>query len=215
MAEIRFTQSDGPIRLQFASHDAIIQGKGSISYKPHIRNLKAMLLGKPHKGKLRALDVIAKILAVLSAVGALGLFIWKWKEGASTPPFVSLGANVLSVALVGSLIGLGGVNLFSLEGRLSTSEELLAGNRNENEKQLHEMLRHIDEHFAILSRRCPFEEIFTPNHQLNGISRPGDPNFCVKCPLGIDQSSQQEDGLMHNCHVYHDLHVKWKRLASR
>jgi hypothetical protein len=45
--------------------------------------------------------------------------------------------------------------------------------------------------------------------------RPGNPNFCQKCPLGVDRVSDEDAGfLMHNCNVYHGLHQEWPLLPG-
>ncbi len=124
---------------------------------------------------------IATVVGVVSLLGALALAIWDWGTGGSAPPFVSIAAKALSVAFIGSLISLGGINIFSLKGELKALQqkpELIIG--------------------------CPFVPL-----SLYGVGHkdsPGNPRVCVKCPLGIVEVAGD---LIHNCKVYEQNHQRW------
>jgi len=114
--------------------------------------------------------------------------IWQWKRGSSTPAAVSISAKVFSVALVGSLFSIGGLNLFSLRAQIGAAQKL-----------------------AQSVRGCPFLPIFAGNPA--EIRRPGNPRFCIKCPLGVD-TIQNRDGLIHFCTAYPALHRAWRELPG-
>jgi hypothetical protein len=118
-------------------------------------------------------------------VTVAALLLWRWIAGGQVPAFVSVTAEVASFALLGSLVSLGGASLLSVQGAVAAESERI------------ETLQH----------RCPFETITLGRG--NG-REPGNPDFCVKCPLGIDTVGERERGfLMHNCGVYDGLHRRW------
>ena len=94
MAELKFTEDDGPIQLRLEDHDAIVEGKGLIRY---VRRgmLRYVMLQRLHRSTLlRFLDTITKVATIISLVGMVVLWIWKWQAGAAAPAFVSIASNV-------------------------------------------------------------------------------------------------------------------------
>lgn len=144
---------------------------------------------------LKVWDYASKIVSVLTGLASIFflIFLWTGNTSLGTLKVDSL-LTVFSFAFVGSLISIGGVNIFSINASL----------RKEKEK-IKKYVRSV--------KGCPFVPIIEikPNHELR---QPGNPRFCYKCPLGIDISSDQEGGLIHNCKVYLDLHNKWKELPG-
>jgi hypothetical protein len=59
---------------------------------------------------------------------------------------------------------------------------------------------------------CPFVPLFSG--AATETRRPGDPMVCLKCPLGVDTSSNVEGGLMHHCRVYLLHHTQWLELPE-
>jgi hypothetical protein len=89
-------------------------------------------------------------------------------------------------AFLGSVVSFGGLKVFSLQLQSDASARKLGD----------------------LAHQCPF--LTVAKEKLTGIHQPGNPQFCVGCPLGIDTINDKERGyLMHNCAVYHQLHVQW------
>ena len=148
------------------------------------------MLQRLHRSTLlRFLDTITKVATIISLVGMVVLWIWKWQAGAAAPAFVSIASNVFSVAFLGSLFSYGGVNIVSLQAQSQANQ-----------------MRVED-----LTARCPFNDLVRDT--LNQIQQPGNPDFCLKCPLGIDTIGERERGfLIHNCRVYDELHTQWRSI---
>lgn len=190
MAELTFTESDGPIRLSLSDHEAVIRGNGRIQYAS--RSLRHSVASERfHRSSLlRWADRATKFATVISLVGMAALWAWRWWEGTDGPPFLSVASNILSVAFLGSLFSYGGVNILSLQAQAQVQE---------------------DRALARDSRTaCPFEPLaLERDEQVHG---PGNPDFCLKCPLGIDTVDDRDRGfLIHNCSVYADLHASWRQ----
>jgi len=191
MAELRFTENDGPIQLRLADHDAVVQGKGLISYVPR-GGVRVAGRRRLHQSRLlKRLDIAVKIATLISFVGLIGLYVWRWYGGPSVPAFVSVASNVFSIAFLGSLISFGGVNILSLQAQSDANLERV----------------------EILARDCPFKALL--RDPFDQIRQPGNPDFCIRCPLGIDTIGESERGfLMHNCAIYDEMHSKWRSLPE-
>jgi len=186
MAELKFTEDDGPIHLRFVDHDAVIEGKGLIRYIRH-GVFPSVTLQRLHRSALlRYMGIITKMGTIISLGGMIVLWIWKWKAGATTPAFVSVASNVFNIAFLGSLFSYGGVNIVSLQAQ-----------SQENKRRVED-----------ISIQCPFKDLL--RDPVGQVQQPGNPDFCVKCPLGIDTTNERDRGfLIHNCLVYDKLHAKW------
>lgn len=191
MAELKFAEDDGPIQLRLADHDAIVEGKGLIRYFRR-GMLRSVALQRFHRSTLlRYLDTITKVATIISLFGMVVLWVWKWQAGAAVPAFVSISSNVFSVAFLGSLFSYGGVNIVSLQAQ-SQANEMSVEN---------------------LTVRCPFKDLV--KDPFGQVQQPGNPDFCVKCPLGVDTIDERERGfLIHNCCVYNELHTQWRTIHN-
>ena len=133
---------------------------------------------------VRYLNIAATAISAISGLALLVLVVLivagKSSIGAVT---ISTLLTVFSTSLIGSLLSIGGVTLFSITADLKKMKDKVA------------------------PTDCPFEDIQSDND----VRRPGNPEFCVKCPLGIDINGNVEGYLMHRCSVYMDKHSSWKR----
>ena len=190
MPEIRFHEDDGPLRISLANHEAVIRGEGEITYYPRHRAASITQSVVQRAKWVRYVERAALVASIVSAVVSLIFLIWGWASGTSTPSFVSISAKLFSVALLGSLFSLGGINLFSLKSQLGAASSQLAEVR----------------------RGCPFMPLFTGDSE--ELQRPGNPSVCVKCPLGVDRSSNRDDRLIHHCDAYPELHRRWLEIPG-
>lgn len=137
------------------------------------------------------LNRVAGVLSVLSGLAILVVVVLIIM-GAPAVAGINVATllTVFSTSLVGSLLSVGGTTLFTLSANLRrTKQEITA--------------------IAAAPETCPFEAI---SQQAGEVMRPGNPQFCVKCPLGIDRIGDEDRGyLMHNCGVYDELHRAWAR----
>jgi len=191
MAEIRFSEQDGVVRVQVGPSVARVQGEGSFelagpNFPPSTFAVKGI-----SRGMTLFKRVVIWLTVALLAI-AIGFVAWRWWSGGALPPILSIGADIVNVALIGSLLSLGGVSLMSIEGQVASGLEAVAR----------------------IEQRCPFEDITVSG--LNGPGRhfhalrPGNPQFCVKCPLGIDTTGDRQAGfLIHGCAVYKEHHRSW------
>ena len=137
------------------------------------------------------LNRVAGVLSVLSGLAILVLLVIIIR---GTPAIAGINVDTLltifSTSLVGSLLSVGGTTLFNLSANLRRAKQEITA-------------------IAAAPETCPFEAI----HQQPGEAmRPGNPYFCVQCPLGIDTISDRSRGyLMHNCSVYDEIHQAWAR----
>ncbi|MCX7346993.1 MAG: hypothetical protein NTU78_14850 [Alphaproteobacteria bacterium] len=158
----------------------------SESYSPLYATAKLSRRRVLASGVASVLTRIAKYGTILSVVGMIVLWSWIWISGASVPAIIKVTANIISFAFLGSIISFGGLKVFSLQLQSDAS------------------IKKLDD----LAQRCPF--LAVAKERLVGIHQPGNPQFCVGCPLGIDTINDKDRGyLIHNCAVYHQLHVKW------
>jgi hypothetical protein len=194
MPELHFDEDDGPIQLQMSQGYAVVQGEGVLTYKMPFNSPRIVTSETRKSLWVRRLDKVLRYVTPLLIILVLALAIWYWVAGVNAPSFVSLSAKVFSFALIGSLLSLGGVNLLSLKSQLVENEQ----------------------HLGSVSERCPFISILEPKNSLRVFvsMRPGNPRFCIKCPLGIDLSSNVE-GLIHTCSVYPALHKEWKVMQEQ
>lgn len=195
MPEIRFDEDDGPIQLQMSQGYAVVQGEGILSYKMPFNRPRIATPESRRSLWIKNLDKILRYITPVLIVLVIAFTIWTWVSSGNAPSFVSLSAKVFSFALIGSLLSLGGVNLLSLKTQLVENEQGLLN---------------------VLSPRCPFISIL--DNQVENVfatRRPGNPQFCIKCPLGIDIDSSRPDGLIHSCTVYPALHREWKVTQAR
>jgi hypothetical protein len=148
---------------------------------------KSPLETEPSKAN-RILDTIGKVVSIVSALAIFVFIILLWL-GQSTLASVNITnlLSIVSVTLIGGLVSVGGVRIFSFQASLRRMQQIVQAQVG-----------------------CPFVPLPLGSHRRNnGDYRPGNPQFCVKCPLGIDISSNHPDGLVHNCRVYPELHKEW------
>lgn len=153
----------------------------------HQQNPQSAPLDEP--AWVKHLNRVAGILSVLSGLAILlVLVLIIWGAPAVAGVNVATLLTVFSTSFVGSILSVGGTTLFTLSANLRrTKQEVLA--------------------IAAAPETCPFEAI---PRQSGAVMRPGNPQFCVKCPLGIDRISDRDRGyLKHNCRVYDELHQAW------
>jgi hypothetical protein len=138
---------------------------------------------------LKFLDYGGKIVSILSGIAVIAFVVLLWL-GRTAIGSVQIGTllTVISFTLVGGLISIGGVKMFSITANLRKAKEKIERS----------------------TAGCPFVPLFLGSD----LKRPGNPNFCIKCPLGIDRSSNVEGGLIHVCTVYLPLHNQWKQLPG-
>lgn len=143
---------------------------------------------------LKTLDYISRGVSILSGIAIIVLVALLW-SGQTTIGTVQIGTllTMLSFTLVGSLISIGGVKMFTINASLRKAKERI-------------------ERVITTTGACPFSVIFAG--QPIELRRPGNPYFCAKCPLGIDIDSTEEGGLIHTCSVYMTLHRQWKELPG-
>ena len=123
LRRIEFEKSDGPIRIRLRYGQAVVQGSGVLVYEPdrdRMESAEVKIAESKGRKLSEILSTILMIASIVLALGALVLSIWNWHTGIHTPSIVSISAKVFSYALVGSLISLGGVNLFSLKSQLKS-----------------------------------------------------------------------------------------------
>lgn len=145
--------------------------------------------------KSRSLKIIENIGKVLSIISSLAIIVLLVLIIVGTQTIGNLQITnlftFLSFTLFGGLISIGGANLISFKSQFKNTEQSIS---------------------EILQRKetCPFINIqvdpINPNFERRV---PGNPQVCVKCPLGIDTDSSTSDGLIHICKVYPELHRKW------
>lgn len=149
---------------------------------------------KEESNFLKSLDYVSRGVSILSGIAVI-VFVALLLSGQSTIGNVQIGTllTILSFTLVGGLISIGGVKMFSINASLRKAKERI-------------------ERIVTTAGGCPFLYIFVG--QPTELRRPGNPYFCVKCPLGIDIDSSREGGLIHICKVYPALHRQWKELPG-
>jgi hypothetical protein len=157
----------------------------------HPANLPA---GSEHKDPaiMTALDYASRVISILSGAAVIVFVALVW-VGQTTIGSVQIGTllTIFSFALVGGIISIGGVKMFSINANLRKTRETI--------KQ-------------IGTDGCPFLPLFMADS--TELRRPGNPYYCMKCPLGIDIASNHEGGLIHVCRVYLTLHRQWKELPG-
>jgi len=138
---------------------------------------------------LKVLDYGGKLVSILSGIAVITFVVLLW-SGRTAIGSVQIGTllTVISFTLVGGLISIGGVKMFSFTANLRKAKEKIERS----------------------TAGCPFVPLFLGSD----LKRPGNPYFCVQCPLGIDTSSNVEGGLIHVCSVYLPLHNQWKQLPG-
>jgi hypothetical protein len=148
------------------------------------------------KPSFRVLIILAGVLLIAS----IALSIWKYATCGEVPPFISITADLVNIALIGSVVSVGGLSIFSLGSEITTIQ---------NEIDLKEK-----------PLSCPFEALHNRKHLMNFVDlssdyrlyMPGDPRFCRRCPLGIEGNGQKQYDLFHACSAYPELHEKWEKL---
>jgi len=143
---------------------------------------------------LKILDILGKIITIVSGIGIITFIIMllAGQQDIGSIKVTSL-LTIISFTLVGGFISIGGVKLFSINASLRK-------NNSRIDKYLKE------------GELCPFLSVFNNQSLDNNWKsyRPGNPDFCLKCPLGLDTISDRERGfLIHNCISYNQLHKVW------
>jgi len=191
MAELSFTEHDGELHLQIGPAVARLEGRGKFSFSGPVYGRSSRFSLRARGARLRIFQRIAAIASAVLFVVVAALLAWRWFRGGETPAVVSISAEVASLALLGSLFSLGGVSLLSVQGALAAEGERIEA----------------------LQQRCPFESVSLG--RINNGREPGNPEFCVKCPLGIDTvNDRRRDFLMHSCAVYEQLHHRWRETPA-
>jgi hypothetical protein len=143
---------------------------------------------------LKGLDYASKGVSILSGIAVIAFVVLLW-SGKTTIGSVQIGTllTIVSFTFIGGLISIGGLKMFSINASLRKAKERI-------------------EQVITTAGGCPFLAIFAGKP--TELHRPGNPRFCVKCPLGIDIDSSKEGGLIHVCNVYPVLHRQWKELPG-
>ena len=143
---------------------------------------------------LKTLDYISRGVSILSGIAVIVFVALLW-SGQTAIGSVQIGTllTILSFTLVGGLISIGGVKMFSINASLRKAKDRI-------------------ERVITTAAGCPFLVILAG--QPTELYRPGNPYFCMKCPLIIDRDSAKEGGLIHICSVYLTLHRQWKELPG-
>jgi hypothetical protein len=157
------------------------------------------VLDYPREKKSRAIWIFELISAGLSVIAgllsiALLVLVVKGVREVQTFSTDSL-LSIFSIAFIGSLISFGGTQLFSINANLRRQEKLVQS-------------------YASVGAGCPFERILRVMNSNMELHRPGNPRFCIKCPLGIDGDSSKKGHLLHNCAVYGQMHDEWLKLSG-
>ncbi len=135
------------------------------------------------------IEIGAKLASIISGIAA-AVFVGLLWAGQTSIGGISIknALTILSVALVGGLVSVGGVKLFSINASLRRA--------------------------IAAASDCPFIPIFQRAIDTDGLRQPGNPYVCQKCPLGVDTNSNVPGGLMHNCRVYPIHHARWLELPG-
>jgi hypothetical protein len=184
--------SSDPI-LSLKSIKEIISEEIRNELKDQTNSLKSKYFNADPKS-LKFLDIISKVITILSSIGIITFIIMLLigKQDIGSIKVSSL-LTIISFTLVGGFISIGGVKLFSINASLRK-------NNSRIDKYLKE------------GEFCPFLNVFDNQPHDNNwkTHRPGNPDFCIKCPLSIDTISDKERGfLIHNCNSYNQLHNSW------
>lgn len=186
MADLSFSEDDGQLHLRLGPAVARVEGRGKLSFSSSHPGSATEISRQGRAATLRRLQRVAAGASILLLVLVVALTVWHWIAGGQVPAFVTVSADVASLALLGSVVSLGGVSLMSVEAIAAESQRIEAP-----------------------KARCPFEAIKV------GVEHgrePGHPDVCVKCPLGLDRIGDPERGfLLHNCSVYDELHKRWRQ----
>lgn len=187
MKRIRVSHGSTRIEVDSQAETVLVEGKDAFS--------KINVSTGPSKNSLAKsawisyLQIFLTIIAALSSLAMIVVAIWQWRDGSNLPPIISASMKVFSFALIGSLLSLGGINIFSLKSEIKSVSQ-----SNQN------------------IEKCPYIDI--GNFDEEDLHRPGNPRFCMRCPLAIDLSSAVQGGLIHKCVVYPALHAQWKDLSK-
>jgi hypothetical protein len=141
---------------------------------------------------LSHLDNFSKGVSILSGIAVI-VFVVILISGQTSIGNVQVEKllTILSFTLVGGLVSIGGVKMFSINASLRKAKDKI-------------------ERVITAERGCPFMNLF--DEQYDNLRRPGNPKFCIKCPLGIDLDSRLNKGLIHMCSVYPILHLQWLQI---
>lgn len=145
---------------------------------------------------LKILDYISRGVSILSGIAVIVFIVLLW-SGQTHIGSVQIGTllTILSFTLVGGLISIGGVKMFSINANLRKTKDRI-------------------ERVTTTAVGCPFLPIFAEQSTELELRRPGNPYVCIKCPLGVDISPGIEGGLINTCSVYSSLHNQWKELPG-
>jgi hypothetical protein len=106
---------------------------GSGQLRPTVSGQGALESPK-RRGFLVWIIRILQVLTLLLSIAAVALAIWLWVQGKSAPPFISTSFKVVGFSLIGSVLALGGVTLFSLQIRLNKMEQQIAANQRRQQE---------------------------------------------------------------------------------
>ncbi len=140
---------------------------------------------------LKTIDLLGKIISIISGI-AIVVFVIFLLAGKTSIGSVQVSTllTVISFTLIGGIISIGGVQMFSFNASLRKSENKIREHLNRN-------------------LECPFDRILKTDNPNWHNRQPGNPDFCMRCPLGIDISGNVEGGLIHVCKVYMNYHKRW------
>lgn len=141
---------------------------------------------------LKNIDIVSKVVSILSGLGVIVFVIFLFSGKTSIGSVqVSTLLTIISFTLIGGIVSIGGVQMFSFNASLRK-------NQINFEKLIKEKIG------------CPFEHLLENNNPNWENYEPGNPRFCAKCPLGIDTISEEQGGLIHVCKVFNNHFSNWK-----
>lgn len=152
--------------------------------KKHKEKFGHQKLKNPKSKLLKNIDLISKIVSLFSGVGVIAFVVFLFAGKTSIGSVeVSTLLTIISFTLIGGIVSIGGVQMFSFNASL-----------RRNKVNLENLIKE--------KVGCPFDNLVDNSNPNYKDYKPGNPQFCMKCPLGIDRTGDNRMGLINVCKVY-------------
>ena len=177
------------LRIEHVDKIEVINNYSNDQSEEHPEKVNSATKTETKKKLYNKVDVIAKIVSIVSGL-ALIVFVILLFYGKTTIGSVQTSTllTVISVTLIGGIVSIGGVQMFSFNASLRKVERKI-------------QLKEKDE--------CPFDKIMkNTNSNWEGYA-PGNPRFCSKCPLFVDEQANVFDPEMQICGVFPKYYERW------
>ena len=159
--------------------------------KKQVKNFDHQHLINPKSILLKNIDLISKIVSMLSGLGVIVFVVFLFAGKTSIGSVeVSTLLTVNSFTLIGGIVSIGGVKMFSFNASLRKNQTNI-------------------ENLSKEKTVCPFENLVDNSNPNCKDYKPGNPLFCKKCPLGIDMTGEDRGGLINVCKVYKEHLRNW------